>query len=94
MKILSNCKKICKGKPILVKEIERKINSNYKFVTGPFTEKIFKIINLQKNKIDILLNSNVTSINRTDKSIILKSGSNFYYKKLVLTNHIYIVIHF
>ena len=38
----------------------------------------------EKNQIDILLNSNVTSINRTDKSMILKNGSKFYYKKLVI----------
>ena len=38
----------------------------------------------EKNQIDILLNNNVTSINRTDKSIILKNGSKFYYKKLVI----------
>jgi len=37
-----------------------------------------------KNQIDILLNNNVTSINRTNKSIILKNGSKLYYKKLVI----------
>lgn len=39
-------------------------NANYKFLSGPFTEKIFKIINLQKNKIDIVLGNIKTSINR------------------------------
>ena len=34
---------------------EMNINSNYKFLTGPFAEKIFKIISLQKNKINILM---------------------------------------
>ena len=38
----------------------------------------------EKNQIDILLNNNVTSINRTDKNIALKNGSKFYYKKLVI----------
>ena len=33
------------------------INSNYEFISGPFGSKIFKIINLQKNKIDILLDN-------------------------------------
>jgi len=38
----------------------------------------------EKNKIDILLNNSVTSINRTDKNIDLKDGSKLYYKKLVI----------
>jgi len=38
----------------------------------------------EKNQIEILLNNDVASINRTDKSIILKNGSKFYYKKLVI----------
>ena len=40
------------------------INSNYKFYSGPFAETIFKIINLQKNKIDVVLGSIKTRINR------------------------------
>ncbi len=43
-----------------------KINSNYKFVTGPFTEKIFKIINLQKNKIDIFMGNVKISIKKKE----------------------------
>ena len=43
-----------------------KINSNYKFVTGPFTEKIFKIINLQKNKIDIFMGYVKVSIKKKE----------------------------
>jgi len=39
-------------------------NTNYKFTSGPFAEKIFKIINLQKNKIDILLGNIKTTIDR------------------------------
>ena len=39
-------------------------NSKYKFSNGPFTEKIFEIINLQKNKIDILLGRIKTSIKK------------------------------
>ena len=38
----------------------------------------------EKNQIDILLNNNVTSINRADKNIALENGSKFYYKKLVI----------
>ena len=39
-------------------------NSKYKFSNGPFTGKIFEIINLQKNKIDILLGQIKTSIKK------------------------------
>ena len=42
------------------------INSNYKFSSGPFAEKIFKIINLQKNKIDILMGNLKTTINKKE----------------------------
>ena len=38
----------------------------YKFSTGPFTNQIFKIINFQKNKIDILLGRLKTTVNRQD----------------------------
>ena len=43
-----------------------KINSKYKFITGPFTEKIFKIINLQKNKIDIFMGNVKISIKKKE----------------------------
>ena len=39
-------------------------NSNYKFTSGPFSERIFKIINLQKNKINILLGNIRTTIKK------------------------------
>ena len=40
------------------------INTNYKLSSGPFTDSIFKIIKLQKNKIDILIGDFKTTINR------------------------------
>ena len=40
------------------------LNNYYKFTTGPFVEKIFKIINLQKNKIDIYMGNIKTTIQR------------------------------
>jgi len=40
------------------------INSKYQFTSGPFTEMIFKIIDLQKNKINILLGDIKTTIKR------------------------------
>jgi uncharacterized protein (UPF0335 family) len=45
---------------------EININSNYKFYSGPFAEKIFKIINLQKNEIDILIGNLKTTINKKE----------------------------
>ena len=42
------------------------INSKYKFASGPFTEKIFEIINLQKNRIDILMGNIKTTIKKQE----------------------------
>ena len=39
-------------------------NKNYIFKSGPFSEKIFSVINLQKNKIDLLLGNLKTRINK------------------------------
>ena len=44
------------------------LNKNYKFNSGPFSEKIFKIISLQKNKIDILLGNIKTTVNKKEFS--------------------------
>lgn len=43
-----------------------KINSNYKFYSGPFTNSIFKIIQLQKNKIKILMGNLRTTVNKKE----------------------------
>ena len=45
---------------------ELSINSKYQFTSGPFTEMIFKIISLQKNKINILLGNINTTIKKND----------------------------
>lgn len=45
-----------------------KINSNYKFISGPFTNFIFKILQLQKNKIRLLLGKFETTIKTEDFS--------------------------
>jgi len=39
-------------------------NKQYKFASGPFVDTIFKIINLQKNKIDILMGNFKTTISK------------------------------
>ena len=41
-------------------------NKYYKFSTGPFVEKIFKIIELQKNKIKILMGNVKTTISKEE----------------------------
>jgi len=41
---------------------ELELSRNYKFSSGPFADKIFKIINLQKNKISILIGNIKTTI--------------------------------
>ena len=43
---------------------ELEINKNYKFSSGPFTDKIFKLIDLIKNIIKISMGNLSTSINR------------------------------
>jgi len=40
------------------------VNASYKFKSGPFNNQIFKIINLHKNRIDILLGEIKTSIEK------------------------------
>ena len=35
---------------------------DFKFISGPFTDMIFKIIDIQKNKLEILVNNIVTTI--------------------------------
>ena len=46
--------------------LELHVNSIYKFSSGPFAEMIFKILNLHKNKINILLGNFKTTIKRND----------------------------
>ena len=45
---------------------QAQINKCYKFSSGPFADKIFKIIQLQKNKIDILMGNIKTTINKNE----------------------------
>ena len=43
---------------------EMDIKKSYKFISGPFTNKIFNIIEIQQNKIDILIGNLKTSIKK------------------------------
>ena len=40
------------------------LNTNYKFINGPFANKIFKIIKIQKDKINIMLSGIKMTINK------------------------------
>ena len=42
------------------------LNTKYQFISGPFSNRIFEIINLQKNKIKILIGNVKTTINKQD----------------------------
>ena len=45
---------------------EGEINQLYKFSSGPFAQKIFKILEFQKNKISILMGNIKTNIKKKD----------------------------
>ena len=60
-----NCKKLENKEGYISQTVYKtEINKLYKFTSGPFTEKIFKIIELQKNKIEILMGNIKTSIGK------------------------------
>ena len=64
---INYCKNLENEKGYISKNFfELNINSKYKFQTGPFAEKIFKIIDLQKNKINILMGNLKTKVNYKD----------------------------
>ena len=64
---IEKCKKMENNKGYISHSLfEVNVNSKYKFFTGPFTEKIFKIINFKKNKIDILIGNLKTTINKKE----------------------------
>ena len=45
---------------------ELNINSKYKFLSGPFSDVIFKILKIQKNNLKILINNFKTTIKKKD----------------------------
>ena len=46
--------------------VQLNLDSKYKFISGPFSEKVFKIVRFQKNKIDIFLGNLKTRINHNN----------------------------
>jgi|TARA_B100001079_G_scaffold265002_1_gene270158 hypothetical protein len=66
-KFIKKCKDSESKKGYLTQNFfELYINSKYQFTSGPFTEMIFKIIDLQKNKINILLGNLKTTIKKNE----------------------------
>ncbi len=64
---IENCKKSeDKNGNLTTNFFQYNLNTIYKFKSGPLTEKLFKIIEIQKNKIKILLGSYKTTINKND----------------------------
>lgn len=45
---------------------ELNINKKYKFSSGPFTDKIFKLINLERNRIKVLMGNIETTIKKKE----------------------------
>ena len=64
---INYCKKLENEKGYISKNIFEIIeNKKYKFQSGPFTNQIFKIVGIQKNKINILIGNLKTKIETHD----------------------------
>ena len=69
-KFIEYCKSIENLKGIITKPLfETKVVDYYKFSSGPFTQKIFKILEIQKNKIQILMGNLETTVNKKDYNL-------------------------
>ncbi len=64
---IEKCKKLENERGFISESLfELKINSEYKFGSGPFADNIFKIINFNKNTINILIGNIKTTINKKE----------------------------
>ena len=64
---IKKCKKLENKKGFVSQNLfEININTNYKFSSGPFAEKIFKIIDFQRNRINILMGNLKTTISKEE----------------------------
>ena len=62
---IKRCSKLEDKNGYISKDLfELEINKSYKFSSGPFTDKIFKLINLQRDILKISMGNLSTSINR------------------------------
>lgn len=67
---VEKCKNLENSNGFLTQSIfETKINRFYKFSSGPFTQQIFKILSIQRNKIKILMGNISTTIDKRRYSI-------------------------
>ena len=66
-KFIEKCKVSENQDGFLTKEFfELELNKKYKFSSGPFSDKIFQIINLQRNRIKVLIGNMKTTIKRKE----------------------------
>ena len=62
-KFISKCKDLESEDGFLSKSFfDLEMNKKYRFSSGPFTDRIFQIINLQRNRIKILMGNIKTTI--------------------------------
>jgi len=65
LNFIDYCKSKENLKGIITKPLfETKVGDYYRFSSGPFTQKIFKILEIQKNKIQILMGNLETTVNK------------------------------
>ena len=66
-KFINKCKKLENKNGFITGNLfEVNVNSNYKFLSGPFAEKIFNIVSCQNNNLNILIGEIKTKINKKD----------------------------
>ena len=66
-KFIEKCKVSENQDGFLSKEFfELELNKKYKFSSGPFSDKIFQIVNLQKKRIKVLIGNMKTTIKRKE----------------------------
>ena len=64
---IDRCKKFENKNGLITQSLfDLSVCKTYKFKSGPFTNEIFKIINFQKNRINILLNNVKTTVDKRD----------------------------
>ena len=62
---IKKCKKLENEKGLIAENIfNLNFKTKYKFISGPFTGQLFKIINFKKNNIDILIGNLKTNIKK------------------------------
>jgi len=67
IKFIQSCKNFENEKGYLSTNFfDMNFESKYKFISGPFVDKIFKIISFQKNKINILMGNLKTTVNKKE----------------------------